>query len=255
MKSLRLRASYLQSSNYFGSFSGVYLDVSKTFGKLTISLSSSTSLLGFSVAVKGMLSRWDNVPLEGQNVLLAFNVPGGIDWTTIASARTQANGNYSATWIPQATGSFTLRASWAGNSLHRWTSSSTTLSSTIEGENVFSVVSNSTVSVLSFDAVTRSLRFNIQGSPGTLGSADVLLPKALAPDPGGVAVYLNGTRTQVQYTSLGESVIIHFSIVFHSSYSVKVNLTDNSPLHNNVIASTELPLILGLLTAGLIAAT
>ena len=84
-------------------------------------------------------------------------VIGTSTWTPITSDQTDSYGRYSATWIPPATGYFTIKAEWEGNSTHIGSNNSATINSiTFNGEYVFSVEFNSTINVLFFNSTDDS---------------------------------------------------------------------------------------------------
>ncbi|KQM11973.1 hypothetical protein AOA80_05090 [Methanomassiliicoccales archaeon RumEn M1] len=72
--------------------------------------------LGRTVTISGEATRtYDGMAVEGLRLVLAFSVDDGLTWTTLASVTTSADGSFSAQWMPTATGTYLLRATWAGD--------------------------------------------------------------------------------------------------------------------------------------------
>jgi hypothetical protein len=223
-----LRAAYSGDCCFFGDITTIKGEISQAISRVSLSLSSSTSLVGFSVGIRGFLAGIDSSPISSANILLEFTVPAASGWTTITSAATGSDGNYQATWLPQATGTFTIKASWAGNGTYQQTSKTAILTSTSDGkEYVFSVASNATVSSTYLPGA-KTVSFTAKGTRGSAGNIDVTLPKALISDISKVKVLVNGTYASIQVTQSADAVRIHFELLFHSSYSVEVDFSGAS---------------------------
>jgi len=69
---------------------------------LSISLGSSSSLIGFKVDVKGNLT-CNEFGIAGAPILMSYRVNNGQTWNDITQINTALSGSYSATWIPSAT--------------------------------------------------------------------------------------------------------------------------------------------------------
>ncbi len=87
----------------------------------------------------------------------------------------------------------------------------------------FSIVSNSTVSEFTFTSTRNELNFNVNGSDGTVGFADVTIAKNLLVNIADVKVYLDGVSLNYTITSTIDSWILHFSYP-HSTHSIIVSL-------------------------------
>ncbi len=158
-------------------------------------------------------------------------MPGASSWTTLTSATTGPDGSYQATWLPQATGTFTVRASWAGNRTYEPTSITATLTTISDGSRyVFAVVSNATVSSPVFNPSAKTLGFTIRGPIGQGGYADVSLPSEFAVDNTLLRVHVNGTDTPFQLTRLEDTVRLRIAFLFRNSYDVEVLLAESSGL-------------------------
>ena len=223
-----LRATYSGNNSVFASSSTVYIGVGKAFGKILVSLSSSTSLLGFSVQISGSLKSWNSVPVRDQNILFAFTVPGASDWTAISSAMTKADGSYQLGWIPRATGTFVVRASWAGDDIHQFTQTTVSLASILEGQSVLSVSSDFSLSSLSYDNSSRALTFTIRGMRGAEGTTEIALPRSLVSDVAGIQVLLNATKMETRSVVTNDAVRTRFSVVLYASYDARVTLGSSS---------------------------
>ena len=92
-----------------------------------------------------------------------------------------------------------------------------------EAKNVFSVVSNSTVSALAFDSSSNMLRFTASGPSGTTGFANVNVAKTLVGNIANLKVYLDGAALQYQAKSTADSWILTFNYS-HSTHNISIDL-------------------------------
>jgi hypothetical protein len=191
---------------------------------VSISTTSPSSPVGYKVTISGRLcARW-NESLKDEMIVLSYIFGGIKDWTPITSTTTDSLGNYQAVWIPTATGSFTLKASWSGNTTWLGATSSTTLSSiAYENQYIFAVESNSTKRELGFNATNRELSFTATGSNGTLGYARVTVPRDLVGSSKSIKAYLDGSPTTCGITSNDDSYVVALSYA-HSTHSITVSL-------------------------------
>jgi hypothetical protein len=192
--------------------------------EVSISTSSSSTVVGFQVEITGSLVDVYGNGLEDEIVVLQYAFEGTSTWTPFTSAQTDSSGRYSAVWIPPATGYFTVKAEWAGNATHHGSNSSTTINSiTFDGEYVFSVESNSTISELFFNSTDRTLSFNAQGASGTQGYAKIIVAKTLVTDLENMIVYLDGNQVEYSVQSNDDSwcLIINYA---HSTHRIVVDL-------------------------------
>jgi len=194
---------------------------------LSISLSSSTSYIGFKVEINGNLT-CNEVGLCGTSILLSYSITGGETWNDITLVNTTSGGGYSATWIPSATGNYLVRAIWSGNSTYPGTTTIINLAVIpFKEQNVFSVTSNSTISELAFNSTSRELSFTVTGPSGTTGYVNVYIAKTLIENIADVKVYLDGVQLNYTATSLDDSWLLHFTYL-HSTHKVTIRLGDIS---------------------------
>jgi len=191
---------------------------------LTISLSTSTSYIGFKVNINGRLVDYKNTSIAGANVLMEFSVTGGEPWSVITADNTATDGSYSAVWMPSATGNYLVRATWSGNSTYPRTTTTINLAVIpFKEQNVFSVTSNSTVLELAFNSTSRELSFSVTGPTGTTGYVNVYIAKTLTDNIADVKVYLDGNQLNYTATSLDDSWLLHFTYL-HSTRKVTISL-------------------------------
>jgi len=199
------------------------IDIRSIPTRISLALSSSTNLLGFQVAISGDLIS-DLGGVMNTPILLSYSVTGGQTWNDMTQVYTASDGHYSAAWMPTATGNYVVKAVWVGNSTYPQASKTVSLAVIpFEERNVFSVISNSTVSELSFESVRRELTFTVEGAASTMGYVDVYVAKRLVADIEGVEVKLNGTEIEYEAISVDYSWLIHFTYQ-HSVRTVAVNL-------------------------------
>ena len=93
------------------------------------------------------------MPLAKQNSCFIIHFFWSIDsWIPISSGLTDEQGNYNIQWINSASGTFTLKTEWSGESPFIGVSNTTTLSFLpYQNKQVFLFESNSTVYDLAFN--------------------------------------------------------------------------------------------------------
>ena len=222
----------------------------------------TSSSIGISITITGEVRtvRYD-APIAGVNVDLSYSVNDGLNWIDMASVLTSATGSFSTQWIPSATGVYSLRGSWAGNTVYQAAISVISLAVDASSDNhAFTVQSNSTISDLSFNSQKNELSFKVSGDPGTFGYSRIVISKELVPVGSDIKVSLDGTDMEYQLTSTDSSWILYFTY-HHSTHSIVASLnegdnggsvTDESPLLLIAIAGTAIAAIL--LVAGLVVA-
>jgi hypothetical protein len=215
---------------------------------ISISTSSSSMFAGFKVDVAGTLRDVYGNPLIGKTVVLSYSFSGITTWDPITSCTTDNAGNYLATWIPTATGAFTLNASWSGTGTVSPANSTTTLNCLSYDQYVFSVESNSTISGLAFNATGQTLSFTATGPDGTKGYVKATVAKSLVANPASVKVFMDGNQVECSPTSTSDSCFIYFTYQ-HSTHNVTIDLSAQAA------EIDEIPLANWLLFSGLFALT
>lgn len=191
---------------------------------IKVSCDSSVVFVGFYVNVTGELMQIPTGALPSATVILTYRVPGVSVWNLITSTLTKSDGTYSVIWSPSATGYYTINASWAGNDQYLGASDTIDLAVVpYKDEYVFSVVSNSTLSSLTFDSTKGELSFTASGPSGTTGYINVTISKTLISNVADIKVYLDGEAITYTTISKDNSWLIHFTYQ-HSSHNVKLSL-------------------------------
>jgi hypothetical protein len=93
----------------------------------------------------------------------------------------------------------------------------------------FSVISNSTISELTFNSTSKTLTFTVSGPTGTTGYTNVTIAKILIRDLSESKIYLDGNQTDYTTTSTEYTWLIHITYQ-HSTHKIVMIL---SPLHAN----------------------
>jgi protocatechuate 3,4-dioxygenase beta subunit len=98
----------------------------------TISMTVNAKFLnvGSTLTTNGKLTDQNGNPIGDKTIILSYSVESGI-WTQVGSGKTNASGTYSIEWLIPASGTFTLKAEWAGNFDYAKTSATTTLTITV----------------------------------------------------------------------------------------------------------------------------
>ncbi len=89
--------------------------------------------------------------------------------------------------------------------------------------NVFSITSNSTITALNFDAVSKLLSFNVLGTNGTSGYTYVFIPKALLNGTSTLDVRLDGNTIDYTMQSQNDGWLLYFSY-HHSMHRATIGL-------------------------------
>jgi hypothetical protein len=126
--------------------------------------------------------------------------------------------------LPSVTGSYLLKAVWAGNENYSDASVIVHFAVTpFEEQSVFSVTSNSTISEFSFNSTSRELSFGVSGDSGTTGYVKVYIPKSLIDDISSLKVYLDGNQLEFTIESQEDCWLLYFTYQ-HSTHMVTINL-------------------------------
>ena len=105
-----VNASYAGSADYGSSSGTSNLIVNPFTTTLTIDVPSATQ--GQSVTLKATLIDENGNPVQGMSI--QFQMYDGTSWTNMSSANTDSNGVASISYIPSNTGSFQVKAIFAG---------------------------------------------------------------------------------------------------------------------------------------------
>ncbi len=191
---------------------------------ITLSCSSSTTYTGLTATINGRLMFLNQTSISGATIILSSSVNGGSSWQTLTSVYTGSDGSFSAQWMPSVSGNFLVKAEYSGSTYIAPSNQTVTLALTpYSNQNVFSVISNSTVSALSFDSITSELNFTVTGPSGTTGFVDVGIAKSLVSDAAKLKIYVDGSLIQHTLSSTLDSWLVHFSYT-HSTHSVSIDL-------------------------------
>ncbi len=202
---------------------------------LSLSTESSFSIVGSTVNVNGRLADGANLGLANEPVVLSYTFPGTASWFPISSGLTNANGEYRIQWVNPATGSFTLKAEWAGNDTHLAASNITTLNSLpYQNQYAFFVESNSTVASLAFNSTSSELSFSATGPSGTKGYLKVTISKTLLPEAQNIRIFLDGKELNYTLTETENTWILSLSYS-HSTHNISVYL------ESEIIPDTNMP--------------
>jgi PKD repeat protein len=221
------------SENITSSCSHTVLVIMPT--SISVSTSATSSLIGYMVDINGTLSDIYGNAIGNEPVVLYYAFPAFSVFIT--STTTDDNGQYSAQWIPTATGTFCIVAEWAGNITYSAASSNVTMSCiATTNQYVFSVESNSTITGLAFNTTSQELSFTASGPSGTTGYAKVTIAKSLVSNITNITVYLDNNQTEYSITSTDDSWLLMFNYT-HSTHTIRVDLSTSviPEFSNNLI--------------------
>jgi hypothetical protein len=212
--------------------------VSANTSCLSIHADYSSAVAGSAVNVHGILTDKNSQQLENKTVVLSYSFPGVNTWIPISSCQTNEQGQYSIQWINSASGTFTLKTEWSGDSTSKGASNTTTLSFLpIQNQQTFVFESNSTVTALAFNNETSTLTFNVTGPSDTTGFVRATIAKSLLADGENLQTFLDGKQLQYTLTSTDDSWVYYFSYS-HSTHQISMHLGSDSttqPLINDLI--------------------
>jgi hypothetical protein len=171
--------------------------------------------------------------LQNKTVVLSYTFSGLDSWIPISSSLTNEQGEYSMQWINSASGTFTLKTEWSGDSTSMGTSNTTTLSFLpTQNQQVFVFESNNTVTALAFDNQTSILSFNVNGPSNTTGFVRATIAKSLLANGENMQAYIDGRQLEYTVTSTDDSWVYCFSYS-HSTHQISMHIeakaTEPSP--------------------------
>jgi len=138
------------------------------------------------------------------------------------------DGSYSTIWEPSATGNYIVRAEWTGNATFPGSKASWSLAATpFEEQAVFTVTSNSTVSMLAFNSTSMELRFTVSGPPGTTGYTEVTIAKKFIANIANLKAYMDGAERNYVATSVAGAWRLTFTYP-HSSHTVVISFGETA---------------------------
>jgi hypothetical protein len=190
---------------------------------LEINCRSAASVGHPKVEVYGRLT-YNETAIPSASIYVGFSVDNGERWENFTLVQTRPDGTYTAIWIPNATGNYLVSASWVGNWTLHWVNATASLALTPDSSgNLFSVVSNSTVTDFAYDAETHKISFNTNGTSNTQGYFDVCIPQALISDVTQMQVSIDGHP--VEFNSESQEDIWVISCLYsQSAHAVTVQI-------------------------------
>ena len=213
---------YLRNISDIGSISEVAEQT-----QISIFPEVSSPTLGSIINIKGRLADSNGSGLANELVVMSYSFAGIDQWLPISSSLTNDAGDYSIQWVNTASGDFTLKAVWSGNSMHLGTSNTTIVSVLpYRNQTVFFVESNSTVTNLAFNSTSSELGFSVTGTSGTTGFVRITVAKSLIANITDVKVYLDGNQLNYSITPVDDSWLLAFSYS-HSTHQISMLLSPN----------------------------
>ncbi|MCW4001333.1 MAG: InlB B-repeat-containing protein [Candidatus Bathyarchaeota archaeon] len=223
---------------------------------LSFYCASSTTSSGFKVNIDGALV-YNQIGLSGSGILFAYSANGGQTWHDLAYLITGDGGNFSAVWMPSASGNYLIKGTWLGDDAYAPLTTAISFAvtpSNNEDDNVFSVSSNSTLSALNFDSEADQLGFTVSGPSGTVGYVQICIPQSVMPVVANLKIYLDGQEVPYHTYAENNAWIITTEYT-HSTHSVVMALDGSSaPLIGDVSESMLVPILVGVVVVSLLVA-
>jgi hypothetical protein len=102
--------------------------VSKVGSAITINLSSSSIVIGNQVIISGSVkNETSDSPLSNVEVTIEYSHDPLPVFVTLATVKTNDDGEYAYTWVPSTASVYTIKASWKGDFEHEGASAITSL--------------------------------------------------------------------------------------------------------------------------------
>jgi len=210
--------------------------------RIEMDVSAPTLTLGYYVNITGQVT-YRGHPMGSMSVWIGWS-SGGLP-NEISIVPTSEDGTFNVSWIPHATGTFyiigKLICPWLPDEVDVPESHACLAVSPPFENYVFSVVSNSTISALTFNSTANVLSFSAYGPDGTTGYAKVFISKQLLTDISNLIVYVDGNQTDYTYGSTDNSWTINI-VYEHSTHEVQMII----PEFPSAIA-TFLPVLIALI--------
>jgi hypothetical protein len=186
---------------------------------------------GYRVEISGTCSN-NNMGLAHKAIQLYISKDGGKTWEPLALVNTNSEGKFNALWVSLTSGTFLIKAECTSNT--EYNSATATVSLSIEpilgnsnGETVFTVTSNSTISQLIFNSKTSELSFTASGESGSTGYVSINIPKTLINDLSNLKVYLDGKELAFNNSQETDTWIITLTYT-HSTHTIVMHLNNNT---------------------------
>jgi hypothetical protein len=114
----------------------------------------------------------------------------------------------------------------------------------------FSIISNSTITELTFNSTTKTIRFNVSGPEGTVGYTNITMAKTLVINITGLSIHLDEKSIEYTFEETWYAWIVHL-IYSHSTHKVTIFLSAPPPV-NTIATSTSSSETLVILLIGLL---
>ncbi len=217
----------LPDTSYWSSFKIDSIKVLPS-SQLSIFTSTPSSNIGNTVNINGVLSNSQNQPIGGATLVLSCLIPGLTSFNPMTTVTTDSQGAYSASWMPTATVTSTIKAVWTGDAANAGSFDVKNVS-VVQGmgQSLFIAESNSTLSSLAFNSTSNEISFTVSGTTGTAGYVRFLISKQLMADLKTLRVYMDGQQTSCNVSSTTDAWQVHF-VYHHSTHDVMIKLPESS---------------------------
>jgi hypothetical protein len=196
--------------------------------QLSISSDVSATSVGNKINIEGVLTNPENQPISGAMIVVSCLIPDVAGYVPVTISTTDLQGGYSATWMPTATGAFTIKASWSGDAAYAGTFDVKNVS-VVQGvgETLFLAESNSTLSLLSFNSTSNEIAFTVSGSSGTSGYVRFVISKSIIENMTAFGVFIDGVQVDCNVSSAGDAWQLYFTYP-HSTHAVTIKMPVSS---------------------------
>ena len=115
-----IRACWKGNDIFKGINSTVSVTVTKCASYLTINVDSETVTVGSNITISGTLSLEQETlgNVSGATIIIRYKTTENGEWTDLATVKTNVTGTYTYVWNTNQTGTFIIKAFWAGDEYH-----------------------------------------------------------------------------------------------------------------------------------------
>lgn len=204
--------------------------------QISLTTNVESQEIGYKVKVFGILTSNDK-PIDEAQIVLFLSMPGVSVWQPLASVSTNVKGYYSASWLPIATGDFSLKAEYFGNNIFAESFNIKNISIVESAsKDLFCVESNSTITSFNFNS-TSQVSFTVSGPTGTKGYVRLIISKKIVSDLTSLKIYLDGNQLEYLATDLIESWQLYFAYS-HSKHTLIIAMPQTT--NNSFVCTTTL---------------
>jgi hypothetical protein len=219
---------------------------------LDLSCITSAAASTVKVQVSGTLS-YNKTGIPNAPMYIGYSADGGSHWENFTLVQTRSDGTYGAVWIPNATGNYIMTVHWDGNdTLHRIEAKVNLALTSDSSGNEFSIMSNSNITNLAYNAATQVISFNTNGTSDPESYIYACVPKTLVNDVQALKVYVDGNPVQFASESQPDVWVIS-ALYSKTEHSLTVQIPSVEVINPTSIPWTAIVIVAAVIVIALLA--